>query len=154
MPGIISNFDIEVTLLNDLLEREIKKGGKAFKPLKRKVTFQDPCRLGRFLEKYDGPRNLLKMIPDLKLREMENSGHSAVCCGTCGFINCDAYSKRIQVSRLKEARATGADTLVTACPKCMIHLTCAMRDPIKRGSFKYEIKDLVSILADQIEWTE
>jgi hypothetical protein len=43
--------------------------------------------------------------------------------------------------------------LVTACPKCMIHLGCTMRDPISRGSLKMEIRDLVSVLADQIEWT-
>jgi heterodisulfide reductase subunit D len=154
MPEVITGFDIKVTLLIDLLEEEIRKGGKAFKPLKRRVTFQDPCRLGRFLGRYDGPRNLLKMIPGLKFREMENSGRSAICCGTSGFINCDAYSKRIQVSRLKEARATRAETLITACPKCMIHFVCAMRDPIRRGDLHIEIKDLVSVLADQIEWVE
>lgn len=154
MPEVVPEFDIKVTLLMDLLEKEIKKGGKEFTPLKNKVTYQDPCRLGRFLNRYDGPRNLLNMIPDLKLREMENSKHSAVCCGTSGFINCDAYSKRIQVSRLKEARETGADTLITACPKCMIHLTCAKRDPMRRGSFDYEIKDLVSVLANQIKRTK
>ncbi len=154
MPEVIPNYDIKVTLLIDLLEREIKKGGKSFKPLKKKVTFQDPCRLGRFLKRYDEPRNLLKRIPELKLKEMENSGRSAVCCGTSGFINCDAYSKRIQVSRLREAKATGADMLITACPKCMIHLTCAMRDPLRRGSIEVEIKDMVSVLADQIKWSE
>lgn len=85
---------------------------------------------------------------------MENSGKGAICCGNSGFINCDAYSKRIQVERLKEAKATRADLLVTACPKCMIHLTCAMRDPFRRGSLSMEIRDLVSLLADQIEWSE
>ena len=154
MPEVIPEFDIKITLLIDLLEREIKKGGKAFKSLKSKVTFQDPCRLGRFLKRYDGPRNLLGKIPDLEFEEMENSGRSAVCCGTSCFINCDVYSKRIQVSRLREAKETGADMLITACPKCMIHLMCAKRDPLKDESLDFEIKDLISILADQIEWTE
>ena len=153
MPEVIPGFDIKVTLLIDLLEKEIKKGGKAFKPLKRRVTYQDPCRLGRLSGIYDGPRNLLSMIPDLKLREMENSGRGAICCGNNGFINCDSYSKRIQVGRLKEVRDTGADLLITACPKCMIHLTCAMRDPLRRGSLSFEIRDLVSVLAENIEWT-
>ncbi len=154
MPKVIPGFDIKVTLLIDLLEREIRKGGKAFQPFKRRVTYQDPCRLGRMSGRYDGPRALLSMVPDLKLREMENSGRSAICCGNSGFINCDAYSKRIQVQRLREAKATGADLLVTACPKCMIHLTCAMSDPNKRGSLKMEIRDLVSVLADHIEYSE
>ena len=153
MPEVIPEFDLKVTLLIDLLEREIHKGGLSFKSLKNKVTYQDPCRLGRMGGHYESPRALLKMIPDLTLKEMENSGYSAICCGNNGFINCDAYSKRIQVERLKEAKATRAEVLVTACPKCMIHLTCAMRDPIRRGSLAMEIRDLASVLADQIEWS-
>jgi len=154
MPEIISGFDIKVTLLIDLLEREFRKGGMAFKPFKRRVTFQDPCRLARMPGKgCDSPRELLAEIPDIKLREMENSGRSSICCGNNAFINCDVYSKRVQVQRLREAKATRADLLITACPKCMIHLTCTMRDPISRGSLGMEIRDLVSILADHIEWS-
>ncbi|RJP72267.1 MAG: (Fe-S)-binding protein [Candidatus Abyssobacteria bacterium SURF_17] len=153
MPEIIPTFDIKVTLLIELLEQEFRKGGMAFRPFKHKVTYQDPCRLGRVCGRYDPPRNLLSMIPEMKFREMENSGRSAICCGNNAFINCDSYSKRIQVQRLREARATDADMLITACPKCMIHLTCTMRDPLRRDSLAMEIKDLVSVLADQIEWT-
>jgi Fe-S oxidoreductase len=152
MPRIISGFDIRVTLLLDLLQQEMQPGSTAFRPLKRKVTFQDPCRLGRMLNRYAGPRELLGLIPELELQEMENSGRGALCCGNCGFINCDASSKQIQVQRLQEARATGADMLVTACPKCMIHLTCTIRDPLMHGKkIQMEIRDLVSVLADQIE---
>ena len=154
MPRIIKGFDIKVTLLLDLLRREMKMGGKAFRPLKRKATYQDPCRLGRMLNRYDGPRELISLIPEMRFLEMENSGRGALCCGNCGFINCDAYSKQIQVQRLQEARATGADLLITACPKCMIHLTCTIRDPLQHGKkIKMEIRDLVSILADQIEYS-
>lgn len=153
MPKIIPGFDIKVTLLIDLLEREVRKGGIGFQPLKRRVTFQDPCRLARESERYDGPRDLLSLIPNMRLREMENSGRSAICCGNNAFINCDAYSKRIQVQRLREARATRADLLITACPKCMIHLTCTMKDPNSRGSLAMEIRDLVSVLSEQIEWS-
>ena len=152
LPEAIPRFDLKVTLLIDLLEREIKKGGMSFEPLRRKVTYQDPCRLGRVAGRFEGPRALLNMIPELRFQEMENSGRSAICCGNSGFINCDAYSKRIQVLRLKEAHQTGADLLITACPKCMIHLTCAMRDPTRRGTLAMEIRDLVSVLADQIMW--
>jgi Fe-S oxidoreductase len=152
MPRIVPGFDIKVTLLLDLLQREMQLGSTAFRPLKRKVTFQDPCRLGRMLNRYAGPRELLALIPEMELQEMEHSGRGALCCGNCGFINCDASSKQIQVQRLQEARATGADMLVTACPKCMIHLTCTIRDPLMQGKkIQMEIRDLVSVLADQIE---
>jgi Fe-S oxidoreductase len=58
------------------------------------------------------------------------------------------------VERLQEAKATRSDLLITACPKCMIHLTCAMRDPFRYGSLSMEIRDLASVLADQIEWSK
>ena len=154
MPEVIEGFDLKITLLIDLVEREIKKGGLSFKPRKNIATFQDPCRLGRMTGHIDEPRNLLGMIPELELSEMENSGRSSICCGNNGFINCDAYSKRIQVERLRQAGRTGADLLVTACPKCMIHLTCAMRDPLRGAGLAMEIKDLVSVLADGIVWSD
>lgn len=152
MPRVIPGFDLKVTLLLDLLQQEMHKGGKAFRPLKKKATFQDPCRLGRMANRYSGPRQLLNLIPEMQLLEMENSGRSALCCGNCGFINCDAYSKQIQVQRLREAQATGAELLITACPKCMIHLTCTLRDRLGKGKIELEIRDLLSVLADQIEW--
>ncbi|HUL20366.1 MAG TPA: (Fe-S)-binding protein [Thermodesulfobacteriota bacterium] len=154
MPEVIPGMKLRVTLLSDLLRREISKGGVTFKPLKRRATYQDPCRLGRMAGSCETPRALMEMIPDLDFKEMKNSGRSAVCCGNNGFINCDAYSKRIQVERLQEAKATRSDLLITACPKCMIHLTCAMRDPYREGSLSMEIRDLASVLADQIEWSK
>ena len=154
MPECIPGFDLKITLMIDLLIREIKKGGLSFTPFDRQVTFQDPCRLGRTLGRSAEPRALMDMVPDLNLREMENMGPSAVCCGNNGFINCDAFSKRIQVERLTEARATGADLLLTACPKCMIHLSCVMRDPSHAGNLSLEVRDLVSVLAEHIEWSE
>jgi heterodisulfide reductase subunit D len=154
MPRVIPGFDIKVTLLIDLLQRELKKGGMAFRPLKRKVAFQDPCRLVRMMDRSATPRELLSLIPDMRFREMENFGRGATCCGNCGFINCDAYSKQIMVQRLQEAKVTGADLLITACPKCMIHLTCTIRDRLQQGKkIKLEIRDLASILADQIEYS-
>jgi len=151
MPRVVPGFNLKITLLMDLLQQEVHKGGTAFRPLKRKATFQDPCRLGRMLNRHQGPRDLLGKIPKLTLAEMEHAGRSAVCCGNSAFINCDAHSKQIQIERLREAQATGAELLITACPKCMIHLTCTIRDRLRQGQLKLEIRDLMSILADQIE---
>jgi len=154
MPRMIPGFDIKVTFLLDLVQQEMRKGGKAFRPLKRKATFQDPCRLVRMSDHGSSPRELINRIPEMTFLEMENSGRGALCCGNCGFINCDAHSKQIQVRRLQEAQATGADLIITACPKCMIHMTCTIRDRLQHGKkIKMEIRDLVSVLADQIEYS-
>ena len=154
MPGVVPGMDLKVTLLLDLLRREVHKGGITFKPMKRRITYQDPCRLGRLEGSCETPRALIQMVPELVLKDMKNSGRSSICCGNNAFINCDAYSKRIQVERLQEAKATRANLLVTSCPKCMIHMTCAMRDPYRGGSLSMEIRDLISVLADHIEWSK
>ncbi len=153
MPNVIPGFDIKITLLLDLLQKEVHKGGMTFQPLKRRATFQDPCRLARMLNRYEEPRELLSLIPELKITEMEHSGRSTVCCGNNAFINCDAHSKQIQIKRLQEAKTAGAELLITACPKCMIHLTCAIRDRLRQGSWKMEIRDIISVLADRIAGT-
>lgn len=152
MPLVIDGFDLKITLLLDMLQKEIHKGGMTFQPLKRRAAFQDPCRLARMLNRHEEPRELLNLIPELKLTEMEHFGRSAVCCGNSGFINCDAHSKQIQVKRLKEAKAAGANLLITACPKCLIHLTCAIRDRLQQGGWKLEIRDIMTVLADRIAW--
>ena len=54
------------------------------------------------------------------------------------------------MGRLREARASGADVLVTACPKCQIHLKCAMKDPNVGDEFAIEIRDLSEIVAEAL----
>jgi len=51
------------------------------------------------------------------------------------------------VNRLREANATGAEVLVTACPKCQVHLACAMKDPNVGQEIKIEMKDIAEIVA-------
>jgi heterodisulfide reductase subunit D len=110
------------------------------------VTFQDPCRLGRFLGVYDEPRKVLEAIPGLTLKEMQHTRRGAICCGTTNWTNCDATSKQIQKRRLSEAKATGAQTLVTACPKCQIHFRCTKCSP-EGEQLDIEVTDFVNIVA-------
>ena len=97
----------------------------SLKPNGGAVTFQDPCRLGRYCDIYDEPRTLLSRVPDMDIREMEHSRERAICCGSTAWTGCNAGTREVQIKRLSEADATGADTLITACPKCQIHLRCA-----------------------------
>jgi Fe-S oxidoreductase len=113
------------------------------------VTFQDPCRLGRFAGVVDAPRQVLSAA-GVPLAEMDRSGPGALCCAGNGWLNCDRFSKEIQVERLREARATGATTLVTACPKCEIHFRCAMHDPNLGDEIKMEVRDLATVVAARL----
>ena len=107
-----------------------------------KVTFQDPCRLARHLGVVDAPRQILGG----SLVEMPKHGADAQCCGTSGFVRCDADSRKLQERRLDEAIATGAETLLTACPKCRIHFACAQREDELRGRSRgrIDIEDLTT----------
>ncbi len=117
----------------------------------RKVTFQDPCRLGRHLGIYDPPRQVLKTLPGVEVVEMKHSGSRAMCCAGGTWSNCDRFAKQIQVKRLREARATGADVLATACPKCQIHFRCAMKDPNLGAEIEIEMRDVAELVADALE---
>jgi Fe-S oxidoreductase len=140
-----SDFPSQVMHLTEYLE---KMGFRPQKPLKRVVTYQDPCRLSRY-QRLDGPpRALLESVGDLK--EMRHRGTGAWCCGNSAWLHCDRYSKQMQVERLLEAKATGADLMVTACPKCRIHLTCAQKDVNALHDLDMPLKDIVSLIAESL----
>ena len=116
-----------------------------------KVTYQDPCRLGRHLGIYDSPREVMNAVPGVDLIEMQHSKASAACCAGGTWSNCDMFAKKIQVNRLREAKATGAEVMVTACPKCQIHFSCAMKDPHLRGDIEIEMRDVAALVADALD---
>jgi len=112
--------------MTEFLVRELPQTGLTFQASSAEtVTYHDPCRLGRLAGIYEAPRQLLAMLPEVKLLEMERNRENALCCGTSAWMECSGYSKAIQTERMQEAIQTGAQTLITACPKCRIHLACA-----------------------------
>ena len=113
------------------------------------VTFHDPCRLGRHLGIYDAPRKVLEGL-GYKVVEMRHARRNALCCGTNGWTHCDAANKAIQVQRLREAKATGADMMVTACLKCQIHFKCALMDARLKDEIGIEMVDLATLVAAQL----
>jgi len=143
----------EVQHISEFLAEKIEQNGVKFKEIKKKVTYQDPCRLGRHLGVYEAPRKVLKSIPGIELVEMKHSGLESICCGTSAFTNCDSYSNMLRAERLCEATETGAELLITACPKCQTHFRCAMTDKGKehRSTSKIEIMDLANLVANAIE---
>jgi len=114
-----------------------------------RVTYQDPCRLGRYVGVYDRPRQLLTEVAEVELVEMPRHGEQAVCCGNTGWLNCNAATKRFQIERLEEAAATGSARLVTACPGCFIHLRCAQEGLPDGPAAKLRICDLWSVVAER-----
>ncbi len=146
-PERLGETGFEVKHMSELLAEN--RDRLPFNDLAMEVTFQDPCRLGRYLDVYDQPRDVMSSIPGIVLHEMAHSRRSAVCCGTTNWMNCDATSKQIQRERLVEAKVSGARTLVTACPKCQIHFRCAQCGE-ESNDIDIEIIDFVNLVASAL----
>lgn len=129
------NYNIE-HILEVIYEK--LKDYKNVKKLNMKITFHDPCHLGRYLGKYDLPRNILSLI-GCEVVEMKHAKENAMCCGAGGGLinNNPDIAKKIAKERIKEAKEA-ADVLVTACPLCYLHLKEASEN-VK----VYEISSLI-----------
>lgn len=148
----VEDHGLEVLHISQLMSALIEQGRITFdnRPESRAVTFQDPCRLGRYLGVHDEPRSILKHA-GYDLQEMKKAGPSALCCGTSCWTSCGRVNKNIQTERLVQARETGADLLVTACIKCQIHFKCAQKDRLLQDDIGIEIRDLTILVAESME---
>lgn len=115
-------------LLKDLI------GSGKIKPSKRfdlKVTYHDPCFLGRHNKEYDAPREVLGAIPGIELIEMDRNRNTAFCCGGGGgnFYTGISAKGMDQASnaRVREAYETGANVVATSCPVCLLMLVDAAK---------------------------
>lgn len=153
-PKYMGGLDFEVIHISEVIAEklpELKFRDSAPKtPKPKKVTYQDPCSMGRIGGIYEQPRKIIDAM-GIELAEMPKNRKNATCCGTSGWMNCGIYSKQIQLARLKEAKSTGADLLITSCPKCQIHFRCAMNDENTPNEAKIEIQDLTILIANQLD---
>jgi Fe-S oxidoreductase len=120
-------MDVEFAHISEVVSEFVDDGKITFNPVNKKVTYQDPCRLGRFLGIYDQPRIVLEQIPGIELVEMERSRSRSRCCGVSAWINCNQNSKKMQLERLDDA-VLAAPNLITNCPKCLTHFTCVKNE--------------------------
>jgi heterodisulfide reductase subunit D len=147
-PEVVGDMGLELVHIYELMADEVKAGSLNFDGGEGVVTYHDPCRLGRQAGIMDAPRALLGAVPGIHLREMEHNRENGLCCGTSAWMSCSSCSKAIQKSRLKEAVAIEAKTLVTACPKCRLHLSCALRD---MEEVDLKIQDMNDFLAQALQ---
>jgi Fe-S oxidoreductase len=107
----------------------------------RKVTYHDPCHLNRSQNVQSQPRNVLKNLPGVNLVEMRDPGR---CCGGGGsfsFYNYD-LSKQIGRRKVEDIEGTGASTVVTGCPGCMLQL----KDQLGQKDSPVEVKHLIQVV--------
>jgi heterodisulfide reductase subunit D len=147
-PKLVEDFPFEVLHISDFINQLLQSGKlKLTKQVGLKVTFHDPCHLGRRFNIYEPPRNVLLSIPGLKLVEMPHNRENSQCCGAGGGVKAafsDVTSK-IGVSRMEEAAQTKADLLVTSCPFCCLNL-----DDAGRQAQLLPVSDLTEIVAEAL----
>ncbi|MDH4121582.1 MAG: (Fe-S)-binding protein [Deltaproteobacteria bacterium] len=119
-------------------------------PFPHKVTFHDPCYLGRHNGEYDAPRALLGAVPGLKLNEMYRCKEQGYCCGgggggmwLDGFM-ADHVNMRLSENRVREAVSTGAEVLAVCCPYEVSRFEDAVKSSGNEG--KLRVMDIIEIL--------
>jgi len=150
-PKHFGALPFEVLHMTEFLARKLPNAGLSFQASSTEaITYHDPCRLGRMAGIYKPPRQLLELLPETRLVEMERNREYSLCCGTSAWMECSSHSKAIQTDRMQEAIQTGAQTLITACPKCQIHLTCALSNT----ESDLKVMDLYTYLNHRLSETE
>jgi Fe-S oxidoreductase len=148
-PEFKVNF--EVVHITQFLFELVKSGRlKLTGKYAKKVTYHDPCYLGRHNGIFDEPRELLHRVPGLELVEMADSRKDSLCCGGGGgrIWMETPKSERFSDLRLKQARDAAAQALVTACPYCITNFE-ESRLGLKEGE-GIEIKDISEIIQEAL----
>jgi Fe-S oxidoreductase len=143
------NFDVGhyTQLLQGLINQGKLKVSSSFKV---KITFHDPCFLGRWNNGYEAPRAILRKVPGVEFVEMEKNRDSALCCGGGGgnfYIDLLGGSRSSPARRrVREAKEIGADVLAVACPQCLTMLQDAVKEEELEGQLS--VKDISEIVAE------
>lgn len=142
----------EVVHSTQLLAELLDEGRIKLKATPRRVTYHDPCDLGRKNDLYDAPRRVLESIPELALKEMSDSRQDALCCGGGG--NVETFNPELvgelSQRRLGQALETEAQVIVSACPQCERTLAAEAR----REKARVRVMDLVEFVWRALDTSE
>ena len=146
-------FKTDVVHAVQYLDQLIHDGKVKFKdgnPMK--VAYHDPCDLGRHLNIFEPPRNLLAQIPGVTLVEFKNNRLLAKCCGGGGGLKAfdNALSGEIAYKRILEALDVGAEVVVSACPSCKSNLQVAAARLRKEKKGRIKVMDITELVAEAI----
>jgi len=119
---------------------------------KIKVAYHDPCDIGRHMNIYDPPRNILMAIPSVELVEFSQNRNLAKCCGGGGGLK--AYdtemSLEIAYKRIQEANSVGAEMVVSACPACKSNLQLAAARLRKEKKGRIKVMDITELVGEAL----
>jgi len=143
-------LDFELIFITKYLKELIDKNKlKPTKSLPYKISYHDPCYLGRYLGDFESARDILNKIPNISLVEMERNKEESYCCGAGGGAKILDYDNSVAIcqERIKEFKKTGGEVLVTSCPLCKSQF----RDMNQSANKEIVIKDSVEILRESLD---
>jgi Fe-S oxidoreductase len=147
-PDLGGNYEVihHSQLLRDLMkEGKLSLNGGSLTG--KKITFHDPCYLGRANGEYRAPREVLEALGSTV--EMKRHKSFALCCGAGGgqmFKEAEKGEKEVFLERTEDALETGADIIATACPYCMVMMTDGLKYKNKEEEISnYDIAELVAM---------
>jgi hypothetical protein len=149
-PKYVQGYDIKVKHFLQIVDENISSHELHF-PDKVKVTYHDPCQLGRYLRLIEEPRRILKAIKGIELVEPAwTKKEFATCCGGGGGFEVvfPELSETLAINRCSELLETGADIIVTNCPGCIMQLKNALK---QLKADKVKVLDLTQLLAMSME---
>jgi heterodisulfide reductase subunit D len=128
----------------EYLAELLEAGRVPLQRLEKRVTYHDPCDLGRKSQVYDAPRSIIRAIPGIEFVEMEDHGENAMCCGGGGNLESidPDLSRAVARLRLEQAQAVGAEAIISACQQCERTLHMAAR----REKIRIRVMDVVQLL--------
>ena len=149
----VGDLGMEVYHSVHYLEKLINEGKIKFNgDLGKKVTYHDPCDLGRAFKVFEEPRNILKAIPGLELVEMARNRLQARCCGGGGGVlaNNPEMAVDMAAERVRDALAVGAEIIVSGCAACKDNLRKGAKAIPKDERGKIKIMDITEIVAQNM----
>jgi len=152
-PQLGGNY--EVIHHTQLLARLVEQGKlKPVNPVKEKLTYHDPCFLGRHNRVFTPPREILEAVPGVQAEEMHRCKERGFCCGAGGARMWmeERIGKRINTERIEEALALKPDTISTSCPYCLVMLGDAVSAKKASGDAKetLEVVDVAQLLVRSV----
>ncbi len=147
-PELGGNYEVKhhSQFLQELInEGKLTVEGGVFKG--KKITFHDPCYLGRANDVYEAPRNLIEKL-DAELMEMKRCKSNGLCCGAGGaqmFKEAEKGNKEVNIERTEEALEIQPNIIATGCPFCMTMMTDGVK--LKEKNTEVQVFDLAELIA-------
>ncbi len=150
----IGDLGIEIYHSVQYLDRLVKEGRIAFRGnLGKKVTYHDPCDLGRTFQIFEEPRNILRNIPGLEYVEMARNRLMARCCGGGGGVQASDPDLAVDMAaeRVRDALAVGAEIIVSGCAACKDNLKKGSKAIPKQERGKIKIMDVTEVVSKAMD---